>query len=285
MLEKDTLQRFIFEERSVRGELAHLNASYLAILERQPYPLAIRKLLGETLTAAALLSAILKFSGSLILQVHGKGDVQLLLAQADHQGQVRGLAQWQGEVNEEASFADMMRDGRLMITIDSGKGQERYQGIVELKGESLAHALENYFTASEQLPTFIFLTADEKAAAGLLLQVLPGQYDSDPGVAWEHLTHLSRTLTSQEMLQLSNQEILTRLFHEEDIRLYDATPVRFYCHCNRDRMEQAILTMGREEALDFVNKKKVITVTCEFCNKHQDFDVVDVAKIFADKNF
>lgn len=280
MADQDSLQRFLFVNNQIRGQIVRLNRSYLAILERQPYPLPIRKFLGETLAATTLLSAIIKFSGSLILQMHGKGKLKLLVAQANHQRQIRGLAQWDGEIGE-SSFAEAMAHGQMMITIDQGQGKERYQGIVELKGESLADSLANYFAHSEQLPTFIYLTADEKAAGGMLLQALPGSYDRDPGIAWEHLTKLSQTITAKEILQLSNQEILHRLFHEEDIELFDPEPVIFYCNCNRERMERAILTMGRNEALELVAEKKVLTVTCEFCNRHQDFDAVDVAKIFA----
>lgn len=279
MSNTDVLQRFIFEENPVRGEIARLNHSYQAILERHPYPISVRKLLGETLTAASLLSATLKYTGSLILQIHGNGPLKLLVAQANHQGHIRGLANWEGDVKDDA-FAEIMAGGRIVITIDSANKSERYQGIVELKGENLSQALETYFAQSEQLPTFITLAANEKAAAGLLLQALPGTYDKDPGIAWEHLTHLSRTLTAKEMLTLPNTEILKRLFHEEDIRLFDAEPINFVCQCNRDRMERAILVMGQKDALEEVAKRKVLTVTCEFCNRHLDFDAVDVNKIF-----
>lgn len=279
MSNDDSLQRFVFVNSPVRGEIVHLNASYDAILERHPYPLVVRKLLGETLAAAVLLSATLKYSGSLTLQVHGQGQVSLLVAQADHQGRIRGLADWNGEVLDGA-FANIMAKGQLAITIDLGEEGQRYQGIVELHGESLAQALENYFAKSEQLPTFIYLASDEQSVAGMLLQTLPGTYDRDPGIAWEHLTHLSRTLTAAEILHLTNQEILARLFHEEDIQLFDSEPVHFYCRCDRDRMERAILTMGQEEARQLVAEKKIITVTCEFCNRHLDFDVVDVENIF-----
>lgn len=279
MSNDDSLQRFVFVSSPVRGEIVHLNASYDAILERHPYPLVVRKLLGETLAAAVLLSATLKYSGSLTLQVHGQGQVSLLVAQADHQGRIRGLADWNGEVLD-GSFANIMAKGQLAITIDLGEEGQRYQGIVELHGESLAQALENYFAKSEQLPTFIYLASDEQSVAGMLLQTLPGTYDRDPGIAWEHLTHLSRTLTAAEILHLTNQEILARLFHEEDIQLFDSEPVHFYCRCDRDRMERAILTMGQEEARQLVAEKKIITVTCEFCNRHLDFDVVDIENIF-----
>lgn len=279
MSNNDTLQRFIFEQAPIRGEIVHLNASYSAILERHPYPLPVRKLLGETLVAAALLSATLKYQGSLILQIHGEGVVSLLVAQANSAGHVRGLAKWEGEITEQ-SFASLMSGGKIVITITLEQTGERYQGIVELKGETLAQALENYFARSEQLPTYIYLTADENAAAGFMLQALPDSYDRDPGIAWEHLTQLSRTLTSDEMIKLSNQEILHRLFHEEDVRIFEPQKINFFCQCDRERMERAILIMGQAEAQEIIDKSKILTVTCEFCNRHHNFDAVDIEKIF-----
>jgi len=276
----DSLQRFHFIDSPVRGEIVRLNRSYLATLERHPYPLPIRKLLGETLVATTLLSAILKFSGSLILQVQGNNIVKLLVAQADHLRHIRGLAQWDGDLTDD-SFAALVGGGQLVLTINPGPGLERYQGIVTLDGKNLADGLTTYFAQSEQLPTFIYLTADEQTAAGMLLQVLPGTYDQDPELAWQHLTMLSQTLTTTEMLQLPNQEILKRLFHEEDIELFEPEPVTFYCDCDRARMEKAILTLGSTEAQELIAQHKAIIVTCEFCNRQQNFDAVDVTQIFA----
>lgn len=280
IIPSDNLQRFLFEKLPVRGQLIRLHKSYTAILDRHPYPLTIRKLLGETLAATSLLSAILKFSGSLTLQINSEGPIKLLVAQADYQQHIRGLAIWDGEI-DETKLQEMLTNGRLMISIDPGQGMERYQGIVALKGESISSVLENYFASSEQLPTFIYLNASEEHVVGLLLQVMPGTYDKDPAIAWEHLTHLSNTLTAHEMHTLDNETILHRLFHEEDVRLFEPEPVIFYCSCSSERMERAIINMGREDALAFVKQKKVITVTCEFCNRHHDFDAVDVAKIFS----
>ncbi len=174
-----------------------------------------------------------------------------------------------------------MAGGRIVITITPGAG-ERYQGIVDLKGESLSQALETYFGQSEQLPTFISLFSSENTISGLFLQVLPGSYATDPGIAWQELTSVSHTLKGDEMLNLPNEKILKRLFPEEDIRLFDSEPINFICQCNRERMEAAILTLGKQEALEEVAKNKVLTVTCEFCNRHLDFDAVDIEKIFID---
>lgn len=280
MADTDSLQKFLFSNIPVRGEIVHLNNSYLAVLDRHPYPGTVQTVLGETLVATTLLSSILKFSGSLILQVQSKGPLKLLVAQANHRRHIRGLAQWKDDISENG-IKKSLEQGQLAITI-CPEESHRYQGIVELKG-SLAQSIETYFAQSEQLPTFIYLAADEQVAAGLLLQVLPGSYDVNPEIAWEHLTQLSRTLTAEEMLYLSNQEILKRLFHEEDVELFDSQAVIFYCDCSRERMERAIFILGKKDALELVKKEKIVRVICEFCNRHHDFDLIDVAKIFPDQ--
>jgi molecular chaperone Hsp33 len=284
MSDNDTLQRFLFEQIGVRGEIIHLDASYRAIINQRNYPKVVRNLLGELLAATVLLSAPLKTSGSLIMQVHGDGPVSLLVAQADYESHVRGLAHWEGEVPED-SFMAALGHGRLVITIDPGQGSERYQGIVELSADSLAASIENYFTQSEQLATFLFLTANETSAVGLLLQVLPHQENQQQTVIWEHLMHLSRTITAEELLELPNSEILRRLYHEEDIRLFDSEPISFRCGCDRNKMEVAIRTLPYQEVLEILKEENTVTATCEFCNHSYQFDAVDVEKIFADATF
>lgn len=281
MIEYDTLQRFLFKHAHVRGEIVRLRNTYHAISERHPYPMPIRKLLGETLAATALLSATIKFQGSLILQIESKGPVQLLVAQSDHEYHLRGLAQWQEEVSDEVLAQQTLSRGRLALTITPKEG-ERYQGIVELRGENLATALEKYFHDSEQLPTLLYLCADETTVAGMLLQSMPQENAAEQKDFWEHVVHLTRTLTDQELLNLNNQTILHRLFHEEDLQLFDAEPVAFRCTCTIERMERALLLMSYAELQELLQTHKKVIVTCEFCNNQYSFDAVDVAKLFAD---
>lgn len=272
--QNDTLQRFLLANGKARGEFIRLDDSYKTISERHPYPESVKRLLGEALAATALISATLKFASSLILQIQSKGPITLLVAQCDHQLQVRGLAQWQGEVPLH-TFEHAFGEGQLALTVTPQYG-ERYQGIVALTSGNLAASLETYFQQSEQLPTFLFLTVKEETVVGLLLQAMP---DSDQDY-WQHINQLARTMTAQELVQLSNQEIIHRLFHEEDVELFAAQPVRFYCGCTRERMESAIRLMTHQEALDLLKTHKNIVVTCEFCNNHFAFDAADITKIF-----
>jgi molecular chaperone Hsp33 len=273
----DTLQRFIFTTTHIRGEIVRLDDSYQAIFDRHPYPLPVRKLLGEALTATALLSAILKFEGTLTLQIQSDGPIKLLVTQSDEKFHLRGLAQWQEDASD-AELAQPLGQGQLALTITPKQG-ERYQGIVALTGDNLAAALQNYFHQSEQLPTFLFLCTNKTAAAGMLLQLMPDDRSQEKYDFWEHVQHLAHTLTAKELLELDNQQILKRLFHEETLRLFDPEPVTFRCTCSIERMGRALLLMDRAELQDLLRVEKQVVVTCEFCNNQYVFDQATVNQI------
>lgn len=280
MNDKDVLQRFIFENNPVRGELVRLNESYRSITEQHGYPPIIRNLLGEALAAVVLLSSIIKFNGRLTIQFRGNSKLKLLVAQCDQQFHLRGLVQWEGELNKD-ELCIALNQGVLAIMMDPGiPGGKRYQGIVEWKGHSLSESIEHYFNQSEQLSTRIWLTVDAHSAAGLLLQMMPKEKPELHINDWEHLIQLTNTITPDELLQLDNKTILHRLYSEEDIRLFDQEPVKFRCDCSLARGEHAIRLLGQQEAEQELKEKQNIIVTCEFCNKEYVFDRVDVAKIF-----
>lgn len=280
MIEKDTLQRFLFKDAQIRGEIVRLNSAYDAIAERHPYPLSVKQFLGQALTASALLSATIKFSGRLTLQIQCDGPLNLLVVQSDEKFNMRGLAKWQGE-NVTDSFANAFGTGHLAITISPTEG-ERYQGIVSLNNDSLAGSLETYFHQSEQLPTCICLFANDKTAGGILLQAMPADTTEGRYQFWEHLIQLTRTLTADELLTLANKTILNRLYHEEDIVLFDSEPVAFRCDCSIEKMQRALVILGEQEVNDILQVNKLVSVTCEFCHYRYDFDKADVAKIFSD---
>jgi molecular chaperone Hsp33 len=277
---QDQSQRFIFNHSMVRGELVNLTESYQEILKRSPYPQQVQELLGQSLVAVTLLSATIKYQGSIILQTQSDGPVSLLLAQANAMREIRGLAKWQGEVTHD--FSQAVGKGHLAITVDPRKDRERYQGIVELTGNNLAQVIENYFLQSEQLPTIIILAANTTTAAGILLQLLPQAKHEDESF-WQHIEHLARTLTSEELLTLAPEQILHRLFHQEEVTTFDPKPIQFVCRCSRDAMANAILTLGHDDAVKLASEHQVVSVTCEFCNQKIDFDRVDVERIFTDR--
>lgn len=277
MRDRDSLHRFIIENSRVRGEMVHLDASWKKILERNDYPPVIKKQLGDALAAVALLSATIKYKGKIILQIRGDGPLHLLVVQATSDNTVRGIARWQSEV-PDGTLKEMFGNATMLITIEPEKG-EPYQGIVELKGDAIANGIEVYFQQSEQLPTRLWLASDNNACAGFLLQELPG--DEKNSLDWEHHEHLASTLKSEELLKLSTQEILHRLYHEEDVLLFDSEVFSFRCGCSRERIDAMLLSLGYNEVTETVKEEGKVAVDCEFCNAHYEYDSVDVEQLFA----
>jgi molecular chaperone Hsp33 len=277
MSEYDSFQRFLFEDLGIRGELVRLDASWQAVRERRAYPPAVEAQLGQALAAALLLSATIKFQGSLILQAQSRGPLQTLVAQATHRRTIRGLAHWQGHVAGR-TLDEIYGGGRLVLTVQN-ESAEPYQGIVALEGANLAEAIQTYFSLSEQLATRLWLAADGQRAAGLFIQELPS-HRRDPE-DWERIGFLAETVTDAELLRLPSKQLLYRLFNEETVRLFEPEPVAFRCGCSRERIEGVLLTLGRVEIESIVHEQGSVDVDCEFCNRHYRFDRIDVGALFA----
>jgi len=277
----DSLERFVFEQAPIHGRIVHLDATWRAVLERREYPPPVRELLGEFMAAAVLLTATLKFDGKLIMQVQGSGPVSLLVVECSSERALRALAQWEGGADaiDMLPFENLFGDGRLVITIDPQNGKEQYQGIVELKGNSIAEALEGYFERSEQLDTRLWLAADTEQAAGMILQRLPDKESEDPD-AWDRAAHLGSTLTREELLKLPAKELLHRLYHEDDVRLFQRVPVSFRCSCSRGSVEHVLHMMGETEVRSILEEKGQVEVDCEFCGSHYELDPVEVEQLF-----
>ena len=276
-LQFDCCQRFLFEHGNVRGQIVRLNNSLLGALNTKCYSDSLQKLLGESLTAAALLADTIKLDGSLIMQVQGDGPVSTLVAQANDRGELRGMAHGRDKQVGDGDFRSLVGNGRMVITIDA-TGNERYQGVVALEGDSLDAALEAYFAQSEQLPTRLWLASDGAQAGGLLLQQLPGELE-DPE-QWNHLVTLSSTITQAELMQLSPMELINRLYHQESLSVYESTPLTFHCGCSREKIESVLIQLGRKEVEEIARENGVVNVQCEFCNQRFEFDAVDVSALF-----
>lgn len=279
--DRDALLRFMFEDAPVRGELVRLDASWQAILARHDYPAPVRNLLGEMMAACALLSATLKFEGTLAMQIQGDGPVSLAVMEASSERTLRGLAQWSDEL-KQATLSELVGNGTLVITITQRPSGNRYQGIVELLGDSLADSLGNYLMQSEQLATRLWLAADDHQACGLLLQRLPAPQDDTADELWARTNTLANTIARDELLQLPGREILHRLFHEEDLRLFDAETLAFRCSCSRERVATMLRGLGQDEVRDILSEQGQVEVTCEYCNHQYRFDAVDAEHLFSD---
>jgi len=276
------LHRFLFEQFPVRGKLVHLDASWQAVLERHDYPPAVREVLGEAMAATAMLAATLKFDGKLTLQMQGSGPLSLVLVQCSSELALRGLARWRADV-PPGNLAQMTGGGRLSVTIEMAD-QRRYQGIVPLDGAGIAECLQAYFAQSEQMPTRVWLTADDQRAVGMMLQKLPAELGGEEGDAdgWPRVSMLAETLTDQELLRLEDETLLRRLFCEEDVRLFAGLPVSFRCSCTRNKVESVLRMLGRDEISGVIEEKGSVEVCCEFCNKPYTFDPIDVERLFRD---
>ena len=287
MHDRDTLHRFLFERLPIRGHLVHLDAAWRALIEHRDYPAVIRETLGEAVVASLLLAATIKFEGVLSLQLQGDGPMHLLLAQCTSGLGVRGLARYRDlGGTPKASIADLIGEGNLTVTLESDDGAQRYQGIVPIEGERLAESLQGYFQNSEQLPTRLWLHADATGASGMLLQKLPGS-GSLPAAeaaaiddAWTRVQIIGDTLTPEELRTLADAEILHRLFNEDDLRLFEPSPVYFRCRCSRERVAGMLQGLGEQETRSVIAERGKVEVHCDFCNRAYVFDAVNVEQLF-----
>jgi molecular chaperone Hsp33 len=300
MHDRDCLHRFMFEQYPIRGHLVHLDAAWGALIEHRVYPAPIRDTLGEAVAASLLLAATIKFDGVLSLQLQGDGPVHLMLAQCTSGLGVRGLARYKesgfaggeaaaGTAGGAARIADLIGAGNLTVTLETDDGSQRYQGIVPIAGRRLAESLQVYFENSEQLPTRLWLHADADGVSGMLLQRLPsadpspGAHEADAAAvddAWRRVQLIGETITPGELRTLRDAEILHRLFNEDDVRLYEPTPVYFRCRCSRERVGGMLQSLGEAETRSVLAERGEVEVRCDFCNRAYVFDAVDVAQLF-----
>lgn len=275
MKQHDILRRFIFEALGVRGEWVRLSESFLAAKQHHSPNAVMQQQLGEALAAVVLLSATIKFKGSLILQAQGDGDLKTLVAQSTHDRQIRGLVVGDTTVSA-GTLPQLFGEGYIVLTIKADDA-EPYQGIVPMTGENLAEALQAYFVQSEQLQTRMWLFANDTQAVGLLLQELPSQgtYIDD----WARIEMLANTVTEKELMTLSCEDILYRLFNEDFVTLFEPEAVNFTCTCSPQKIEQTLYSLGREELESILSERDLIEVDCEFCGRHYECDRVDVERI------
>jgi len=295
----DLILPFQAERADVVGRLVKLGPTVETILSRHAYPEPVSKLLGEAVALTALLGAALKFEGKFILQASTDGPVDLLVADYQVPGGLRGYARFSAErLAELPADGRLLGEGHLAMTIDRGGDTERYQGVVPLEGESLTEAADTYFRQSEQLPTFIRLAVARHyragragsrswtwRAGGLLVQKLTRE--GGRSVAreaafseedWTRARALAETVEDHELLDplLPPDRLLYRLFHEEQVRAFRAIPLESYCSCSRERVEELLRRFSAEDLAEMVVDGEM-WVTCEFCNSRYQFDPASFA--------
>lgn len=280
----DLQLRFLLPAAGVRGVAVHLGQTWQAIAERAAYPAAAAELLGEAAAAAALFTGHAKVDGRLSVQLRSQGAIRTLFAECTAAGTLRGIVRLdEAQAAPSRDLRQLGEDALMAITIENptlgGGDPVRYQGMVALQAERLDHAFEDYFRQSEQLPTRLLLACDGHAAAGLMLQKLPGDEGDEDG--FRRVGALFDTLNASELLALPSAEVIHRLFHEEAPQLVGEKPLQFGCSCSRERVEAMLVSLGREEADAAIEAGEgEARIHCEFCGQEYRFDAAGMAELF-----
>ena len=301
------LTKFLFEGLPVRGMLVRLTDSWQELLRRRQtigaHPVEVRRLLGEMSAAGVLMQANIQFNGALVLQMSGDGPVKLAVVEVQPELSFRATAMVVAEVPVGARLEALLNpqgQGRCVITLDPKDrlpGQQPYQGVVPLHGDQreplqeVSQVLEHYMLQSEQLDTRLVLAADDEVAAGLLIQRLPVEGQGNLGAdrnedliglsdAYNRISLLAATLTREELLTLTPEQVMHRLFWEETLRVFEPITPRFACTCSRQRVHNMLVGLGREESEELIAERGLVEVGCEFCGLRYRFDAVDVGEMF-----
>ncbi|GAA5000486.1 Hsp33 family molecular chaperone HslO [Acinetobacter puyangensis] len=283
----DIRQRFYIHDCPVRGEVVHLKQALKTILAQRDYPQAIKVLLGEMLVASSLLASTLKIKGRLSIQIQSTGTLKWAMAECNHLGEVRALAEFEQDprfleaADSRVALSNLV-GGVLFINIEPDVG-ERYQGIVPLEHATLAQCLVQYYDLSAQIPTRIVLASSEESAGGLLIQLLPRTEEEQESVdqdLWPRLTMLTETLKAEELISLPAQEILYRLYNEEDVRLPDSEVLSFGCTCSKQRCANALIQIGEEAVQETLLEQNPIEMHCQFCNSRYTFSAEEALGLF-----
>lgn len=282
----DSIQRFTFDALPIRGELVHVDTTWRQVIRFKQYPKPVARLLGEMLSAAALLASTIKVEGTLTLQTRGNGPVPLAMAEIGNRRGLRGIARTRHDRvldENDDEFLSLVGDGHLAMTIRPRNGKA-YQGVVALAGDSLADCIETYFHDSEQIATRLWLSAAEGSSAGLLLQRLPKDDEEDEACDedWQRLLLLASSVGDAELRRLTNARLLRRLFVGERVRLQPEAPLEFRCSCSQPRTQTALRIMGEPEVRRVLAEEGNVKVICEFCGATYRFDSVDVDLLFRD---
>ena len=272
----DSVTPFLFERRNVRGAWVEIETGVADMLGHRNYSPDVRRLVGESCIAITLLAAQTAFKGRLSLQFqHGKGPLKLLVAQSDPGLNIRGMAK--ADADAAGTLDRLMNGGVLGLVVEAARGGQNYQALVEARGETLAMALERYFTQSEQLATRLCFAGDADRLRGVLIQRLPARDDDGH---WQHLQTLFATLSPAELAGTPTADLMLKVFPGEDIRVFRPRPVALVCRCSHASISTMLVSLGRKELEGLVQERGEVEVTCEFCGKSYRYSVVEMQKLF-----
>lgn len=282
-IKADVLNRYLFDNMHVRGELVQLHQTYKDIIALHDYPQGVSELLGELVAATCLLTATLKFDGEIAVQLQGDGPIGYLAVNGNNNQEMRAIARSFDDVTGNG-LKEIVGKGTMVITIRPTQG-EPYQGVVALEKDTLADCLAHYFEVSEQIPTKIWLFVDEadQQVAGSLIQLLPDADTKENQMAdYEHLCQLTNTIKPEEIFSLKAEDLLYRLYHQEDVRLFEPQPVTYQCSCSEDKCLGAIAQIDPTELKSIIEEKGNVSMTCDYCRSTYEFNEAKLALFLTD---
>ncbi len=277
----DQVHRFLLEDLDIRGALVQLGPSWAAMTSRRNYAAPVRELLGELAAVTALIGSNLKTPGRLSFQLQGHGPVSMLVMDCNEQLQLRGMAKSELAAEATANVAgvgDLLGDGQLVLNLQPKTAQAPYQSVVPIAGSTLAEIFEHYLEQSEQQPARLWLAATADTACGLFLQKLPTADARDPD-GWNRIEQLAATVRPDE-LALPPEALLTRLFSEEGVRLFEPRPATWHCPRDEEKVRNMLLSLGREEVEAMLGDAEMIAVEDEICGHEYRFGAEIVDELF-----
>ncbi len=303
LVDDDVVQPFRLEKSNVRGRMVRLGPVLAEIMGKHDYPPPVSALLSEVLTLCLLLSSMLKYDGVFSLQIKGDGAIRTLVADVSSKGEVRAYAGFdevavkklaKRKKDTDNHYYHLLGKGHMAFTVDTGGFEHSYQGIVELKGSSIIDAAQHYFTQSEQIKTSFKLAVHPQdgqwRTGGIMIQQMPeesaGKGESEADLEdWTRAVMLLSTCSDGELLSpvLASADVLYRLFHEDGVRVYSPTQVRFKCRCTRARVVEILRTIPRVELQDICEKEGEVSIKCEFCSEDYLFKASDLDAVYKDK--
>ena len=273
------VQRFLLDKLDIRGAVVRLDSVWQQLLTRRNYPAPVIELLGQMSATTLLLADNLKQPGRMTIELRDDGQVPLLVIDCNEALHFRCMAQQSEEIRPD-SLIDLLGHGQLLLSLDLPSMRQPYQSFVPLVGDSIAEIIEHYLKQSEQLAARLFLAASPHGACGLFLQKMPStdQRDAD---GWTRIEALAGTVRPEELLDLPGEELLTRLFHEETVHVFDKKAVTGNCPEDRGKVKNMLLALGREEIYAALRERGEIVIRDDLGNREYRFDKAAIDELFS----
>lgn len=274
----DSVVRFLFEELDIRGAVVKIDDTWRRIRHGREYPQQVQSLLGQMSAITAIIAANLKTPGRITFQLSGDGEIGLMVLDCSAELNLRGYAQCHSQF-AHGELASLLGNGRLLLSLDVEGARQPFQSYVPIEGQTIAAVFEHYLAQSEQQPALLFLAADAETAAGLFLQKLPGADERDPD-GWHRISQLAATLTDGELLSLTPEMLLMRLFHEETIRCFTPRPVTHHFPPDWERVRSTLRALGRAEIESILAEHGEVVVRDDLSNHTYRFDEHEARALF-----